>query len=440
MHINRNPTPHNLLKTAAILGIFCLQGCGGKGISQTTISIDSKDIDDIKSIFRGAGGPYPNLTIRVWRYNTDNKTIAEVYTPDGSGQVIIPLQSGTLSWGWGIRVGDSRDYPIPVAVIATHFDQPVLAARRILDEDERAYYFRNYGPERPDPGYSFNWAALTLTGVSVPTPSVVVQNQFGGLGHADMLPVSANNSVEIQLYSQPDQYGSLGPFIWASESTSAGEPTRYGFIPHPGYVSSNSFTALTLNLDYQYASIPWEIISNNTTPSEGVISINGDQSGRMATAKIPGDNRQGKIAVPTQLPETDYTLTYDYTAGLGACKLTEKYGKTLPQKINLNLEPLGILDANLDLVNNRVDWQVEQNATAEVELFLSQSYLWQWLATAPSSLKSWNLPRLPKEIITSSELKTLNVLSHPFNLTVHPKKISGLDSISSTYCRLLMAN
>lgn len=437
---NRHSAALTTLKTAAFLGMFCLQACGGKEISQTTISIDSKDLDSIKSIFRGVSGPYPELTIRVWRYNSDNKTIAEVYTPDDSGRVTIPLKGNTLSWGWGIRVGNSLDYPIPVAAIATHFDQPALAERQMLNEDEKEHMFRRSFSERPDPGISFNWATLILTGVSVATPTVAVQNQFGSLGQASMLPVSADNTVELPLWSQPDQYGNLGPFIWASEWTSAGVPTRYGYIPNPGPISSSSLKALRLNFDYHYTSIPWAISSENLTPLNGVISIDGEQSGRMARATIRDDIRQGFIAVPTQLPETDYTLRFDYTAGAGACTLTTHYNDTLPQKIDLNLEPLSIVGAQLDAANNRIDWQIEQAASAEVELFFSRFILFQWLATAPSSHKSWTVPQIPKALLTSADLKKADIFLDPINMVAQPKKIAGLGNSASTNCSLWLPN
>jgi hypothetical protein len=103
------------------------------------------------------------------------------------------------------------------------------------------------------------------------------------------------------------------------------------------------------------------------------------------------------VAVPTQLPETDYTLTYAYTAGIGACTLTEQYGKILPRKIDLNLEPISIVDAKLDVAYSRVDRQIEQNAATEVDLFFAQSYLWQWLATAPSALNHGSCREYPKK-------------------------------------------
>lgn len=420
------------LRTVLLIGTASLIGCAGKDITQTIVRIDNTDIEAIKSMFGCS------TTVRAWRYNADNKTIAEVYTPDASGQLIIPVQGKTLSWGWGIRVGDRNCFPIPVALIATHIDQPVLAERKILDEEERGHYFRSYPVERPDPGFAFNWGNLTVTGVSVPTPTIAVQNKFGSLGRAELLPVDANKTVEIPLRSQPDQYGNLGPLIWVSEAKSDGELTRYGFISQPGFINRSVFAELTLNLDYEYAHIPWEIVSNNPNPANGEILISGDQSGPMAATHVLGGHPFGEIAVPTMLPETNYTLRYDYTSGVGACTLVADYGNSLPDKINLNVEPLSITDANFDTVNNRVEWQIEQSSGAQTQLFLAESFVWQWLATAPSSNQSWDLPRLPKEILNSLELKSLGVFSHTVEMTVVPNGSTGFNSNFKTQCKVTM--
>ncbi len=421
-----------ILQVVMLIGTAGLNGCAGKDITQTIVRIDNTDIEAIKSMFGCS------TTVRAWRYNADNKTIAEVYTPDASGQLIIPVQGKTLSWGWGIRVGDRNCFPIPVALIATHFDQPVLAERKILDEEERGHYFRSFPVERPDPGFAFNWGNLTVTGVSVPTPTIAVQNKFGSLGRAELLPVGANKSVEIPLRSQPDQYGNLGPLIWVSEAKSDGEPTRYGFISNPGYINRSVFAELTLNLDYEYARIPWEVTSNNLNPANGEILISGDQSGPMAATHVLGGHSFGEIAVPTLLPETHYTLRYDYTSGVAACTLLADYGNKLPDKINLNSDPLSIPDAKFDALNNRVDWQVEQGSGAQTQLFLAESFVWQWLATAPSSNQSWDLPQLPKVILTSSELKSLGLFSNTVEMTVVPNGLTGSNSNLKTQCKVTM--
>ena len=86
----------------ATVAATLLASCEGNGYYQMMVQFDSQTMGQLNANSENK--------LSVWRYQADNKTIAQYYTPDSQGRVYINSATNTVSWGWAGRIVNTA-YP-----------------------------------------------------------------------------------------------------------------------------------------------------------------------------------------------------------------------------------------------------------------------------------------------------------------------------------------
>ncbi|MFO1367868.1 MAG: hypothetical protein U1F46_02660 [Marinagarivorans sp.] len=396
----------------ATVAATLLASCEGNGYYQMMVQFDSQTMWQLN-----ANG---ENKLSVWRYQADNKTIAQYYTPDSQGRVYINSATNTVSWGWAGRIVNTA-YPGGITYIFTHFNETTRPERAAITQEE-ALAISQARTLRE--GIAFE-TLEDLNDVSVQdvrtTADSAPPRDYGPIilkdfpSNTNKITLSAGgqelaianpkaNSTSVAIARISTAYIGVSAVAFDDQ----GKKIAFAQATLP-YLAQDDMKGLSLSVNNPYVSTPWQFNPKEGAGTNGTLAVTSNFWGDIGITRIDGD-ASGFIELAATTTADNYSLNYSYQQGVSLCYFTQELGSSLPNPIEINRPNIAIMDAKNDPLKGVISWQPEPHFKADLFILMAQRNT-TWLATTKNDQNTWQIPDVPSEFLQLTKAQIMDEAS-----------------------------